>query len=417
MVRILRGYVVEAHNEAHVLGVLAEYHVHLSLTPCRVVSLAVLLQKQSDVLRGGVVSRRAPAVGSVPLGRVAHSLLSVLFGNAPVAVYLAVEDCRAEVDVVPAVLVVGVLLVVFEEGVVLLVLGREVEEARREGLVVLAVARRIKRSYTLGSDLIELGREIEQRLCVCEVLLIAEVDVVHRESRRVLSRNVARAARGLEHLSRGAVLLLGRSPVAVVVGVSVAYLVYEVSDRSAARNSAAYGGAVLEIFAEVVGDELEVPRLTEVVEYVLVLVVAPAERCARIARCYAEFYVVAAVVVAAGDGVIGVAVVAPREAALLADLTAAHIRVVHIQRILQELGVVVGVLGSDDRRSCEHTRRRAGSSRHKRGKSRCYPADKVFVLHLTSLSFSELVSANTSSIYFLLPAFYFWIILHNTIIA
>ena len=171
-----------------------------------------------------------------------------------------------------------------------------------------------------------------------------------------------------------------------MVGFPVADLVDEICDAAATE-----GRAVLEELRETIGDRAQMCGLPGGIEGIAELIVAPSERRCGEASREAEFHMVAGIVEAAVHPIGRVAGAAPRHAGRIGDIGAAHVGVVEVERVLQQLGIIrcIGIRRLDggcpgrDRQERAHHRSRAGDGRD--------PSTKRSVVHKQKTPFSIMI--------------------------
>ena len=310
------------------------------------------------------------------------------------------EDGSTAPDVVPAVYPAGCCVVV-EDLVCLIeygsVAGRTVHPCSSPAVIILPLAGGVELSgavAVVGELLLVVVGEFPECLCVVEGLFrilrigVLEVEVVDGERcacrydiirlRLFCREEVCRTHHGIH---------LGRLPYSMV-NAALTDLV-AVCDHRAVLVAE---GTLHEVIIEVAENRLDVVILTELGVGIAELVIAPAECCSGVVFRHTELYVVTGIVHTAGNVdravavrvqnilvlvhellrqvgaaalhgiavprnhgnvcVVGVAVVTPRETGVLADLCAAHIGVIEVDRILQRTSIVDFNAGVLDRGVC-----------------------------------------------------------------
>ncbi len=147
--------------------------------------------------------------------------------------------------------------------------------------------------------------------------------------------------------------------------IAVAVLIAESADRVAAQLC-----ALLEVCTEVIRDFFQVRRLTEFIIRILEFIVTPAQRRSGVTLRQTELYMVTRVMEAIVAVIAGMAVAAPVQRAVCLYAAAAHVRVVQVHAVLQELCVIViissgNILRYDRReRSCKCSCRDNGADQN-----------------------------------------------------
>ena len=356
MVRILCGVGIHANHKVHVLGVVAQDHCHLCLAPAGIILAAlcgILGGDQCSQLHGGVVPCAAPGIFAVILALAGALAVQVSGDLGPVrtaAGDLTLENGSAEADIVPAhgriyaPLAAGLSGLTSVRGIhkgvqeclIGAVAGCQIQPASCPCLIVIVVIGIVEVGSHRALCLIGADGIVVQCLCIGQVFLVAEVDIVGCQCCGIFCCDVAGIIRSPVCSTQALVGLGFRRTPDIVVFLTLAHLIAETGNVIAVQLC-----ACLEEITETVCERLQVCGLSQRVIAVLVLIVAPAQCGSGVACRQTELYVVACVVETAVYLIGSVAVISPCELRSTSHIAAAHISVVEIHGVLQQLCIVV----------------------------------------------------------------------------
>ena len=356
MVRILCRIAVHADNEIHILRVVAQDHAHLCLAPAGIIHAAlcrILRGSQCCHLQCSVITCAAPvalAVIGAFTGAFAVQICSDLCPVHCIAGDLTLEDRSTQADIIPAhggvyaplasgltrLTSIGVVHELVQERAVGAVVGCQVQPACSPCLVIIIVIGVVEVCSLRTICLVGLDGIIVQCLCILQVFCIAEVDVVHCQCCCIFCGDVAGIIRSPVCGTQALIVLGFRRTPDVVVSLSYAYLV-----AKACYGVAAQLCACLEEIAETVGQRLQVCSLSQCVIAVFEFIVAPAQGRCGVASRQTKLYVVACIVETAVYFIAAVTAASPAELRGSVNIRTAHIAVVEIHGVLQQLCIVV----------------------------------------------------------------------------
>ena len=354
--RILCGVGIHANDKVHVLGVVAQDHCHLCLAPAGIILAAlcgILGGDQCSQLHGGVVPCAAPGSFAVILALAGALAVQVSGDLGPVrtaAGDLALEDGSAEADIVPAhgriyaPLAAGLSGLTSVRGVhkgvqeclISAVSGCQIQPTSCPCLIVIVVIGIVEFGSCRALCLIGADGIVVQCLCIGQVFRIAEVDIVGCQCCGIFCCDVAGIIRSPVCSTQALVGLGFRRTPGIVVFLTLAHLIADAGNVIAVQLC-----ACLEVITETVCECLQVCSLSQCVVAVLVLIVAPAQCGSGVACRQTELYVVACVVVTAVHLIGSVAVISPCELRSTSHIAAAHISIIEIHGVLQQLCIVV----------------------------------------------------------------------------
>ena len=371
MVRILCRIAVHADNEIHILRVVAQDHAHLCLAPAGIIHAAlcgIFRGSQCCHLQCSVITCTAPVAFAVICafaGALAVQICGDLCPVHCIAGDLTLEDRSTEADIIPAhggvyaplasgltgLTGIGVVHELVQERAVGAVLGCQIQPASCPCLIVIVIVRSVEVFSLRTICLIGLDRIIVQCLCILQVFCVAEVNVVDSQCCCIFCGNVAGIIRSPVSSTQTLVILGLRRAPDIMVSLSYAYLIAEAGYGIAAQLC-----ACLKEITEAIGQCLQMSRLSQCIIAVLEFIIAPAQSRSGVASRQTKLYVVACIVEAAVHFIAAVAVISPVKLGGTSHIRAAHIAVVKIHGVLQQLCVVV------IRRSrCRHTSQRCQS--------------------------------------------------------
>ena len=309
MVRILCRVICKAHNKTLVCRVLTQNIGHLILAPRRIICTGVFGGSQCTLLHCGVVAAGAPFILEV-VGVVGGVNLTgdVGIDGGPVTGDVGLDDMCTQGNIVPAVYptdICGQCLV--HQVQIGIVLGGQVKPSCCPCHIVLVVIGAIEAGRTVRCNRVDTGCITQQRLCVFQILFIAEVDIVERQCGSIFSGNIACSRVRPVFLLGTLLLLLSLRCVPVaVIHIAVSQLIAEAGYRITVELC-----TVFKESSKIVCDGSVVIRQTQAVIGLLEFVVAPAKSGSSVALGQTENGVVARIVEASVNAVAGVAVAAP----------------------------------------------------------------------------------------------------------
>ena len=354
--RILCGVGVHANDKVDVLGVVAQDHCHLCLAPAGIILSAlcgILGGNQCSQLHGGVIPCAAPGSFAVVLALAGALAVQVSGDLGPVrtaAGDLALEDGSTEADIVPAhggiyaplaaglsgLSCAGSIHKGVQECLIGAVAGCQIQPASCPCLIVIIVVGVVEFFSRRALCLIGANGIVVQCLCIGQVFLVAEVDIVCCQCCGIFCCDVAGIIRSPVCGTQALVGLGFRRAPDIVVFLTLAHLVADAGNVIAVQLC-----ACLEEITETVCECLQVCGLSQCVVAVLVLIVAPAQCGSGVACRQTKLYVVACVVVTAVYFIGSVAVISPCELRSTSHITAAHISIIEIHGVLQQLCIVI----------------------------------------------------------------------------
>ena len=191
MMRILRRIIAQTDDEAGVGRILTEQIAHLPCAPCTIVRGGIFAGRECRELHGSVVARTAPFTTEIVPGSVADAG-EIIVQIRPIPGDVRIDGRGTGADIVPREAPADVVLLVPAVGLVLLLLGCQIEPSGGPCLVILIAPGIVEAGASGRGDLIMCRGIGIERLGIGQVLCVAEVEVVQGEGRSVLGGDVAR---------------------------------------------------------------------------------------------------------------------------------------------------------------------------------------------------------------------------------